>query len=178
MRWSRAGLPVSLPISRSSSPAGPSVMVEEAPMSMSATRKDVWERRRNTDGQVKRHSGQAGRRTSHEAPAVPSSAAYVESATTAADRSPAGRVRGSPILTCAHQADHEESGWTWGPAPKSVTQRQSRTPHPERYWIEASETLRRRRLAFRIRTAEMTIDRLRDPANRTYDVRPTPCRRQ
>lgn len=49
-------------------------------------------------------------------------------------------------LTCVHQTDHEEFGWGWGDYTEECYIESGWGMPPARYWIDAEETLRRRKL--------------------------------
>lgn len=47
-------------------------------------------------------------------------------------------------ITCVHQTDHEEFGWTWGDYTQRCYEAAGWGTPPDRYWIDAEETQRRR----------------------------------
>ena len=49
-------------------------------------------------------------------------------------------------ITCVHQTDHEEFGWGWGDYTSQCYTEAGWGAPPARYWIDAAETLRRRKL--------------------------------
>jgi hypothetical protein len=49
-------------------------------------------------------------------------------------------------ITCVHQTDHEEFGWRWGDYTQQCYMEAGWGVPPERFWIDAAETLRRRKL--------------------------------
>jgi hypothetical protein len=49
-------------------------------------------------------------------------------------------------FTCVHQTDHEEFGWTWGDYTQQCYVEAGWGVPPARFWIDAKETLRRRKL--------------------------------
>ncbi|SRR6266571_3939819 len=49
-------------------------------------------------------------------------------------------------ITCVHQTDHEEFGWSWGDYTQQCYQAAGWGTPPARYWLDATETLRRRKM--------------------------------
>jgi hypothetical protein len=49
-------------------------------------------------------------------------------------------------VTCVHQTDHEEFGWSWGDYTQQCYTEEGWGVPPERYWIDAEETTRRRKI--------------------------------
>ena len=49
-------------------------------------------------------------------------------------------------ITCIHQTDHEEFGWGWDDYTHQCYTEAGWGVPPERFWIDAEETLRRRKL--------------------------------